>query len=217
MPGQIRSAEDFRRAFNVSRETLEKLELYERKLREWQPTINLVAPATLEILWQRHFADSAQLADLMPERIGALADFGSGAGFPGMVLAILLMDARRVDRVTLIESDQRKAAFLREVARVVDKPVRVLSTRIETNVTVNATGAVDFVTARALAPLGRLFELVRPYCHESTVCVFPKGQGVDAEIEAARASWQFEVDLVDSRTGSDGRIAVVRDLRPNAS
>jgi len=213
----IGSAAAFIRAFNVSRETIDKLEIYESKLRQWQRSINLVAPATLDDLWHRHFADSAQLAELMPAQFNGFVDLGSGAGFPGLVLAILLADADRIAQATLIESDQRKAAFLREVARSVDNPARVLSTRIESNATVHATGAVDIVTARALAPMRRLLALAAPYCRESTVCVFPKGRSVSDEIVVARAEWRFEVELVDSRTGTDGRIAVIRNLRPNAS
>ena len=129
-PAAITTPEDFARAFGVSRETLERLETYEALLKQWQKTINLVAPSTLSDIWHRHFADSAQLLALAPPGAERWLDLGSGAGFPGLVLAILLAE-RGHGRVTLIESDTRKAAFLGEVARRVGVAVDILGTRIE--------------------------------------------------------------------------------------
>ena len=136
----------FQRHFDVSRETLEKFQIYENLLKKWQKKINLVAPSTLEDVWQRHFADSAQIAKyIKPDQ--SIADIGSGAGFPGMVLAIMGYN------VTCIESDQRKCAFLKNVSRETSAPCDVIISRIE-DVDMHA----DVVTARALAPLKDLID-----------------------------------------------------------
>ena len=211
---QISDAGEFESAFNVSRETLEKLEIYADRLRQWQRAVNLVSPSTLPDIWQRHFADSAQLIGAMPEKFGHLVDVGSGGGFPGLVVSILLSDTDRVGKTTLIESDQRKCAFLREVARAVDNPVQILSTRIETSATVHATGPVDILSARALAPLGRLLAWVAPYCGPTTQCVFLKGRNASEEIEAARMNWAFDVQITPSRTDPDGHVLVISNLHP---
>ena len=201
----------FRQHFGVSRETIEKLNTYERELKRWQKAVNLVAPSTLDNIWQRHFADSAQIADYIPQDAHHICDVGSGGGFPGLVLATLLTRPRDL-RVTLVESDTRKAAFLRETARRIEIPVEILSTRIETNATVQRLNSVDTVTARALAPLDRLFGLVAPVFSCETVGVFLKGQDVTREIDQARLGWAFSLELHESVTDADGRIAVIRNL-----
>lgn len=208
----VATAEDFRVQFNVSRETSEKLEIYEEKLRQWQRAINLVSPKTLPSVWQRHFADSAQLFRFIPQEARSLVDLGSGAGFPGLVLAILAAEKKPDLIVTLIESDQRKSAFLRDVATATEKNVRVLSTRIETDASKNATGAVDIISARALAPLERLFRLSVPFCHPASVCLFPKGRSAAEEIAQARTSMRFDYELFESETDIEGRIVVARNI-----
>jgi 16S rRNA (guanine527-N7)-methyltransferase len=210
-PAAITTPEDFARAFGVSRETLERLETYEALLKQWQRTINLVAPSTLSDIWHRHFADSAQLLALAPGAERWL-DLGSGAGFPGLVLASLLAE-RGHGRVTLIESDTRKAAFLAEVARRVGVAVDIQGTRIEKSATQAKLGPVDVVTARALAPLPRLLELSAPYFSGPTMGLFFKGREVEAEVEAARQLWDFEPELRQSLTAISGRIVVIRALK----
>lgn len=202
--------EVFRNRFNVSRETLELLDVYHRHVVRWQPAVNLIAKRTLGEIWHRHFADSAQLAQFVPEQARTLVDLGSGGGFPGMVLAIMLRD--RPLKITLIESDQRKAAFLRDLARAVEIEVVVLSTRIETDAIIHSVGKADVVTARALAPLDRLFALAAPFCCVSSLCILPKGRDVARELEATRREWRFAVELVESETDGDARIALVRNL-----
>lgn len=211
-PPDVDGPEAFATHFKVSRETLEKIQTYERLLRRWQGAVNLVAPSTLDVVWKRHFADSAQLLRQLPESPTPLVDLGSGGGFPGLVLAIMLHGAGRGGLVRLVESDQRKAAFLREVARAVDISVEVLSTRIESDASVCGTGQVATVTARALAPLDRLLQLAAPFFSETTVGVFLKGRDAAREIDAARRSWRFEVETVASLTDPDGRIVIVRRL-----
>lgn len=223
--GLVMDAAGFVAAIDVSRETVERLNLYESQLKLWQRHINLVANATLPNVWHRHFLDSAQLLPLIPDEARVFADLGSGAGFPGLVLAILLQEQRksaagvasdgaedRPWRFLLVESDVRKCAFLREVARQAGVAVEILSTRIENPETQYKLGAVDVVTARALAPLDRLLGLAAPLFGERTVGLFLKGQGAQAEIEAARLQWAFDASCVPSVTAADARIVVVRSL-----
>jgi 16S rRNA (guanine527-N7)-methyltransferase len=223
--GQRTGAEAFAATFAVSRETLSRLGRYAELLATWQRAVNLVAAASLEDVWQRHFADSAQLVALAPDAQRWL-DLGSGAGFPGLVVAIVLADlapaaAGSPRRVTLIESDRRKAAFLREVARHTGLgdgrgragvAVDILAERIETVATQATLAAPDVVMARALAPLDRLLGLAAPFFASATVGLFPKGRTAAEEIAAARKLWTFEWDLVPSRTEAGGRIAVIRRL-----
>jgi 16S rRNA (guanine527-N7)-methyltransferase len=208
---EIRDAEEFTRAFGVSRETIDKILIYEGLLRQWQKTINLVAPSTLDAVWSRHFADSAQLLAHAPGDAKRWLDIGSGAGFPGLVLAIIL-GPREGAKVTLIESDTRKAAFLAEVARRTGAVVDIQPERIEKAATRSKLGAVDVTTARALAPLPRLLELAAPAFGTHTVGIFPKGREAEAEVNAARERWSFESALEPSLTDASGRIVVVRGL-----
>lgn len=208
----IRDASDFAAHFAVSRETLARLQTYEALLRQWQKTINLVAPSTLPDVWGRHFADSAQLAALAPPEARTWLDLGSGAGFPGLVLAIVLAE-RGEAKVTLIESDSRKAAFLREVARQTGTAVDILCERIEKVATQAKLQPFDVITARALAPLPRLLDLAAPCFSPKSVGLFPKGREAQAEVEAAQRAWGFTARLQPSLTDADGRIVVVRALR----
>lgn len=218
----IRGPEDFRAAFDVSRETVDRLALYADLLRQWQKAMNLVAPSTLSDVWHRHFADSAQVGPLAAGHPGRWIDLGSGAGFPALVAAILCTDPKYavppVDgppaRFTLIESQARKCAFLGEVARRtgVAPMVDILSTRIETLPTRANVVPPAVISARALAALDKLLALSAPLFGTSTIGLFLKGQGAEAEIAEARKTWDFEVDLVPSRTEPHGRIVVIRKL-----
>ncbi len=210
---------EFARTFDVSRETVDRLETYASLLKRWQKTINLVAPNTLDDVWHRHFADSAQLFARIPEKARHLMDLGSGGGFPGLVLAILAAEKRSSNagsgglHVTLVESDSRKAAFLREVARQTGIAVDIMSTRIESITNSANVASVDVITARALAPLARLFELVEPLFEPRTVALFLKGKTVNEEVEGARQDWEFGLVLQESLTDADARIAVIRQLK----
>lgn len=209
---RIEGPEEFQRAFAVSRETADRLVTYESLLRRWQKAVNLVAPRTLGEIWHRHFADSAQLAQLVPQDARSLLDLGSGGGFPGLVLAVVLMERRQPLRVTLVESDTRKAAFLREATRQTGAPVDILSMRIENPETQRRVGRVDVVTVRALAPLSRLLGLAAPYFGPRTVGLFLKGRDLQGEIDDARVGWQFDVEIVPSMSDPEGQIAVVRNV-----
>jgi 16S rRNA (guanine527-N7)-methyltransferase len=211
----ITGPDAFAAAFGVSQAALDRLTTYAELLSLWQKRINLVAPSTLDDVWHRHFADSAQLLDLAPPDAATWIDLGSGAGFPGLVVAILLASheppARA--RVTLLESDQRKCAFLAEVVRQTRvasvMPVDIISARIEAAPTRAKLAVADVVSARALAPLGRLLELASPYLGPSGRGLFLKGRGVEAELAAAARSFEFTYELVGSRTEAEAGIVVM--------
>jgi 16S rRNA (guanine527-N7)-methyltransferase len=184
---------------DVSRETLAALETYAALLQKWQKAINLISGATLKDLWHRHFLDSAQLAPLLPEGDGHLTDLGSGAGFPGLVLALI------TGRPTnLVESDQRKAAFLGEAARATGCAgrVQIHAARIEA---VKAWKA-PIITARALADLTQLLDWASPYVTADTTCIFPKGAKAEDELTAALRHWKMTVERRRSFTDPTGLI-----------
>lgn len=216
----IDSAEAFQKTFGVSRETLGRLNTYDGMLKRWQNTVNLVAPSTVNHVWHRHFADSAQLWAIrrgvkgLP--LGGAApehwlDLGSGAGFPGLVIAILAAETGGT-RHTLVESDSRKAAFLREVAREARVAVDILCMRIENPETRARVGEVNRVTARALAPLPRLVELAFPFFGSTAVGIFAKGREVASEIEETTRAWNLNYELFPSLTDADGRVLLLKSL-----
>jgi 16S rRNA (guanine527-N7)-methyltransferase len=193
----------------VSHDALERLESVVALLERWQAIHNLVGPGTLDDVWERHIADSAQLVDLFPAARRWL-DLGSGAGFPGLVIAILLRGVEGAS-VALVESNQKKCAFLREAVRVTGAPAEVVCDRIE-SVAKRWAEPLDVVTARALAPLPVLCGLVAPLLSRGAVGVFHKGRGLDVEIRDARQTW--DIDLVEhgSRVG-EGTLVEIRRLR----
>jgi 16S rRNA (guanine527-N7)-methyltransferase len=183
-----------------------ELELYEVLLRRWQAKINLVAPATLDSIWVRHFADSAQVAAVAPDA-RVWADLGAGAGFPGLITALLLKKEPGAD-VHLIESDQRKAAFLRAVSRETGAPATVHAERIEQALAPLAA-KIDAVSARALAPLAKLIDLARAPLEKGAKAVFLKGEEWRDELTAAERVGRFSVETIQSRTHPRARVIVV--------
>jgi 16S rRNA (guanine527-N7)-methyltransferase len=188
-----------------------KLDAYVELLVAWNRRINLVGPNTIGDVWRRHILDAAQLYPLLPEGARVAADFGSGAGLPGIVLAVM-----GVPEMHLIESDQRKAAFLREAKRVTGAPVEIHAQR--------ASGLtpfkVDVALARAVAPLDDLLHLVYPYLAPHSICLFLKGKGAEEELALAQNRWSLTAAAVSSRTDPSGRILLlegVRDERDAAS
>lgn len=192
---------------NVSRETLERLRCYEALLNKWNPAINLVAKSTLQDAWTRHFVDSAQIFSL---GAGAAhwADLGSGGGFPGMVVAILAAEQAPDMRVTLVESDQRKATFLRTVARETGANVDVIVARIEETAPLNA----DVVSARALASLDGLLGFAERHLNHNGKAIFLKGENYQHEVNEALASWRFDVQKTPSTTDSRAVILTIGEL-----
>jgi len=199
-------------AIDVSRETKEKLELLERELRRWQGIKNLVGPATLDHVWDRHIVDSLQLLDLAPEAQTWL-DLGSGAGFPGLVLAIA--GAERGLKVHLVESNSRKCAFLRHIARLAAVPAKVHEVRFET-VIPGFIGQADVVSARALAALPLLLEWTEPLLKAGTIGLFPKGRDAEIELTEARKRWTFAADILPSRTDSQARILRITSIESHS-
>ena len=200
--------EGFAELVPVSRETLARLEAYAELLIRWSARINLVGRDTLADLWRRHILDSAQLRPLIPNMARNLTDLGSGAGFPGLVLAIL-----GVPGVELVEADSRRCAFLREAARITEANVTIRACRIEAV----PPHPVDVVTARACAPLDRLLDLALPFLAPDTVCLFPKGERVEDELTLARKRWTMSVSVEQSLSDRRGVILrlqqVVREPR----
>lgn len=195
--------ERFQGQFNVSRETLEQLDAYAEALAKWNPRINLVAKSTLPDLWTRHFADTAVLHALAPPE-GHWLDMGSGGGFPGLVIAAMRPD----QPMTLLESDQRKCAFLRQTARAMDLSVTVLTDRIEGA----PPQAADILSARALAPLDMLLTFAERHGHAGTHSLFLKGERVEEELTTARQCWTFTHTTHPSGSGSAGVVLALRDI-----
>lgn len=185
----------------VSRETLARLEAYAGLLVRWSGRINLVGASTLEDLWRRHFLDSAQLRTHVPPGTHSLIDLGSGAGFPGLVLAI-----SGVEGVELIEADARKCAFLREAARLTAAPVTIRNARIAAV----PPHIVDVVTARGCAPLDRLLVLAQSFIGPDTVCLFPKGENAAQELTAAQQAWTMDATCHDSLSDPRGVILCLK-------
>ncbi len=206
---QVVDAESFSALLDVSRETMERLATYEALLLKWQKSINLVSVGTLPELWRRHMLDSAQLVTLAPEGARCWADLGSGGGFPGLVIAILLAGRPGLE-MHLVESDQRKCIFMREVARATGAPATIHNKRIEAFA--EGAGAFDVVSARALAPLDRLLGWAAPLFGPGTTGLFLKGKGVEDELTLARKSWIFEADLHPSQSDPAGSVLVLRGL-----
>jgi 16S rRNA (guanine527-N7)-methyltransferase len=187
--------------------------IYADLLVRWQATINLVAPSTLPDLWSRHIGDSLQVQEALPDALTWL-DFGSGAGFPGLVTAIVLA-ARTGARVHLVESDKRKAAFLRTVSRETGAPAEIHAERIELFNT-HFDGPVDGVSARALAPLPILVAYAEKYLLQGAIGVFPKGQQAEAELTALSLDRKYLIVSVPSRTQETARLFLVKALSAKA-
>jgi 16S rRNA (guanine527-N7)-methyltransferase len=193
---------------SVSRETWDRLDQLVALLLRWQKSINLVAPSSLPTLWTRHVADSLQLLKIAP-RARAWVDLGSGAGFPGLVLACALAD-HAGGAVHMVESNQKKAGFLRECTRILGVPAIVHAIRIEDFVAGDAQ-RFDIVTARALAPLSKLLRYANPLLKSGAAALFPKGQDVEAELTEASKSWSMDYMLIPSETDPQGRIVHLRN------
>jgi 16S rRNA (guanine527-N7)-methyltransferase len=192
----------------VSRETVALLDRFVELLLATQSHTNLIGPASAAAVWTRHIADSLQLLDLAPTALTWL-DIGSGGGFPGLVLACALAD-RPNAVVHLVESQGKKAAFLRQVVEALALPATVHHRRIEDGA---LDVAPDAVTARAVAPLPRLLDYVAPFVKSGAKALLSKGQDVEAELTEAAKYWKIEAELAPSRTNPASRILIVRALR----
>jgi 16S rRNA (guanine527-N7)-methyltransferase len=207
-------AADRARAFAlvpVSRETTARLDRFTALLLDWQSRINLIAASTVPVLWTRHIADSLQLLAMAPDA-RKWVDLGSGGGFPGVPIACALADQGSAE-VHLIESNKKKAAFLREAVRITGAPAIVHAVRIA-DFCQSFRGALDAVTARALAPLPELLSIAYPLLKKGPQGVFPKGQDVEAELTEAAKCWSIQASLVPSRTDPESRVVLIRRAEP---
>jgi 16S rRNA (guanine527-N7)-methyltransferase len=200
--------EEFAAATGVSRETLSRLKAYADTLQDWNERHNLVSKGSLMDLWRRHFWDSAQLAPLIPENARTLADLGSGAGFPGLVLAAMLGGRLTV---TLHEATAKKCAFLAAAAERIGVAVKIENARMEEL----EAKPFDVVTARACAPLPVLLGYAQKFRGPNTVCLFLKGQNVGSELTEAHKSWNMKVRQIPSLTDPSGVILELTDLAPH--
>ena len=192
---------------NVSRETFFRLKEYQRLLELWQKKLNLVSSPSLAMAWERHFLDCYQLLSYLPPEPISLIDLGSGAGFPGLVLAILRSETLSV---TLVESDFKKCIFLENVSRETKTSVTILRSRIET---LEKSIQGDVITARGLAPLSQLLDYAFFVMHDKSIGLFLKGKEVEKEIQEAEKNWEFELEIYPSLTESTGRILKIARLR----
>ena len=194
--------------YTVSRETMDKLKAYEASLREWQNRMNLVSKNSLEDAWQRHFQDSMQLFSLLPQQ-GIVYDFGSGAGFPGMVLAIMASEKTPYLKFRLVESIKKKTLYLNEVKKITGiSNVEVLNKRIEDI----PAEAADVVTSRAMASLSDLLNYAQKFCTRKTKCIFLKGKSYADEIAEAEKLWKFKAEVLPSQESDEGVILIITDI-----
>ena len=204
--------EAFQEKTGVSRETLERLKAFDVLFLDWTSRLNLVAKSTIEDRWHRHYWDSAQLLPLLPEDAKTVMDFGSGGGFPGLLLAVLKADDGNSPQFYLIESIAKKCAFLREgVTALGLANVTVLNERIEK---IRAPRKADVITARALKNLTGLLEYAHPFLHPESVCLFLKGESAEEELTAAAAHWTMEAIPHQSLTHEAAKILEIRKLTP---
>lgn len=193
----------FQAQTGVSDETRTRLEALVAVLLKWQARINLIGRGTVDDVWRRHILDSAQLAPLLPATAETVIDLGSGAGFPGLVLAIL-----GIRGIHLVESDGRKCAFLREAARITGAAVEIHGVRAEAL----ALGEADAITARALAPLIDLLDIASAFIGPHTTCVFPKGKSSEQELTVSQKTWMMTVNRFKSVTDPEGTILKLEDI-----
>jgi 16S rRNA (guanine527-N7)-methyltransferase len=205
--GQQFGAEELATLSGVSRETVARLKTYAGMLEDWNNRHNLVSAASLNDVWRRHFWDSAQLVPLLPQDAKSLVDLGSGAGFPGLVLAELLREKNA--RVVLVEATTKKCRFLEAVAERLDLPVMVRNGRVEEQ----DEEGFDVVTARACAPLDRLLPYAQRFFGAETRGFFHKGQNLAAELTQASKSWRIKAEQHPSRSDPSGVILEIRELQ----
>jgi 16S rRNA (guanine527-N7)-methyltransferase len=193
----------------VSRETQDTIASFENLVKRWNPAINLVSKASIHEMRDRHTLDSAQLFYLSPRNAGSWVDLGSGGGFPGLVVAILAKQERPDLKVTLVESDQRKATFLRQAIRTLELPATVLAERIEHVPPQSA----DVLSARALAPLVELLAHAERHLAPEGTAMFPKGARHSEEVAEARKDWEFDLDTHPSESDSQAAVLVIRNIK----
>ena len=205
------SADEILQMFHVSRESSQLLREYAALLEAWQQRINLLGPREMARLWPRHIADGLQLLDHIDERSCCAIDLGSGAGIPGIVLAAAI--SRPGYHVHLVESNQKKSAFLREAVRRLKLAATVHSTRIEAINLSSLKPFPDLVVARALAPLDVLAGYIRPYVENGAQTLLHKGRDVNSELTLCAKCWNMQIEKLANRISEDGHILKIKDIR----
>jgi 16S rRNA methyltransferase gidB len=200
---------DILQIYNVSRETKEKIEAYKTLVLEWNCKFNLISKSSVEHIWERHILDSVQLYKYIRPTDKILLDLGSGAGFPGMVLAIMAKQLNPELSINLVESIGKKTLFLNAVKDELKLNVNILHDRIENIKMKN----VDIITSRALAALSKLLDYSKPFCKTETNLIFPKGEHWADEIETAQKQWYFKYKTENSATDKFGKILCISELR----
>ncbi|PJI85866.1 16S rRNA m(7)G-527 methyltransferase [Yoonia maricola] len=198
---------------DVSRETMEDLEAFAALVAKWTPKINLIATSTVASLWERHIVDSVQLYQFAPQSYNKWLDLGSGGGFPGIIMAIMAKSFRPEAWFTLIESDQRKATFLRTAVRECKLNVDVIAQRIEDAPRQEA----DIVSARALTALSGLVPIAEKHMKTEGVALFPKGRQWQQEVADAQKNWSFDLEDYPSITDPEARILAIRRINPRGN
>ena len=195
--------------YNVSRETVNDLETFQNLVLEWNKKFNLISKSSEKDIWERHILDSLQLIKCIDTEDEILYDFGSGAGFPGIVLAIYAKHNLPNLNITLIESIKKKTLFLEEAKNILGLKVNIINDRIEKI----KPKKVDIITSRALSSLENLLEYAIPFSKKDTKLIFPKGINWKTELENAQKKWSFTYDKISSETSEDGVILIVKNLR----
>ena len=202
--------ENIMEKYNVSRETFNKLKIYEATLKEWQNKFNLVSNKSLEDAWNRHFLDSIQLIKFVPKEAKILYDFGSGAGFPGMVLAIIAAEQMPDLRVSLIESIKKKTLYLNTVQSLCGVRTTIINDRVE-NLTLKKA---DVITSRAMCNLKDLLKYAYSLANKKTTMIFPKGKSYQKELENAKKTWRFNCRIEANEVSDEGVILIINNLSP---
>jgi len=205
------SPAEIAKLFNVSRESLEKLQVYADLLTKWQKRINLVGPQEVSRIWSRHIADALQVIEYIPDEVNCAVDLGTGAGIPGVIVAVAL--EQRGFHVHLVESNGKKAAFLREAVRRLEISADVHCERIESLYDRKWLDDVDMVFARALAPLPKLLDLAVPFVKKNGKMLFLKGLDVDSELTETTKCWSISYQKHPSRTHAGGCILNIKDFQ----
>lgn len=195
--------------YNVSRETINDLENYKTLVLEWNERFNLISKSSVNYIWDRHIIDSLQLYEYLKDDDVLLYDFGSGAGFPAIVLSIVAKEKNPNLKIVLIESIKKKATFLEEVKNRLNLNIDVVNDRIENIKKIK----VNVITSRAMASLNKLLEYANPFCNKKTRLIFPKGIKWEEELKEAKKNWIFDYNVIGSKTDETGHIFIISNLR----
>lgn len=193
----------------VSRETLSDLKAYQETLIDWQKKFNLVSRSSMENSWERHFLDSAQLYQYVPLTASSLIDFGSGAGFPALVLAIMAKNRTPYLKIVAVESITKKTLFLNEVCNKLGLKVQIENQRIESL----PQQKFDVITSRAMCNLSKLLKYSIKFCHNKTVCIFPKGKSYKEELDEAKKTYNFDCKVKDNMFSDEGKILIINNIK----